>query len=391
MRAGRHDDAMDAVHSFAEATDLTRIDARTRHDFLAALAWLSAVQWQADLAAKNSKARSRSAGPLWPSGGAMPCPAEIVGRAPSTGGSPLLSVMIPVYNVANPDWLEQSIESARVQALKAYRTEIIVVDDRSGNDEARTIAEQFGGDVRYERNTGNLGILANHNRCIALASGRFVHILHQDDRIEPGFYQATIEPMLQDESLVAAFTRAGKIDTHGKEFRQQDLLATAAGPVENLARMLALRQHISFPSMIVRRAAYARVGGFSKDLDFAFDQEMWSRLAAAGPVWYDPRLLAYHREHPAAVTSQTSAINQMTDCFRAVAHMTVLFPAAEQPEIARVALARIIYGRLVAATTAAPKRSDASRTADVVGFILRHWPDAGARQKITQALGFRAS
>jgi hypothetical protein len=55
---------------------------------------------------------------------------------------------------------------------------------------------------------------------------------------------------------------------------------------------------------VVRRAAYERVGGFRTDLPHAADWEMWTRLAAHGPIVFVDQVLACYRRHH---TSDTSA------------------------------------------------------------------------------------
>src|SRR5205823_14182888 len=51
------------------------------------------------------------------------------------------------------------------------------------------IAKAVAGDrVIISRNKRNLGLMPNFNRCIELARGNLVHILHSDDYVEPTFY-----------------------------------------------------------------------------------------------------------------------------------------------------------------------------------------------------------
>lgn len=113
---------------------------------------------------------------------------------------------------------------------------------------------------------------------------------------------------------------------------------------------------------------------------------MWTRLAAAGPVWYDPRALANHREHPAATTSRTSAQSQMVDGFRTVADAMTLLAPDSCMTVARLAIARLMYGHLRNAIVARRTRRDGSDIGLLAALILRHWPDAKQRDEIAAAL-----
>jgi hypothetical protein len=54
---------------------------------------------------------------------------------------------------------------------------------------------------------------------------------------------------------------------------------------------------------VVRRAAYERVGGYRTDLPHVADWEMWTRLAAHGPIVFVDQVLAVYRRHDASDSS----------------------------------------------------------------------------------------
>ena len=66
----------------------------------------------------------------------------------------------------------------------------------------------------------------------------------------------------------------------------------------------AVSNRVRAPGIVVRRAAYERVGGYRTDLPHAADWEMWTRLAAHGPIVFVDQVLACYRRHD---TSDTSA------------------------------------------------------------------------------------
>ncbi|BCM94373.1 putative glycosyltransferase EpsH [Abditibacteriota bacterium] len=88
--------------------------------------------------------------------------------------NPLVSVIIPAYNVAH--YLNEALESVRAQTYRCF--EIIVVDD-SSTDETPLVA-QSGGDVRYYRQERQGGGSAR-NKGISLAKGELLAFLDADD------------------------------------------------------------------------------------------------------------------------------------------------------------------------------------------------------------------
>ena len=92
---------------------------------------------------------------------------------------PLVTVMIPTFNQA--DFVGEAIESAARQDYP--NLEVVICDDAS-TDGTQAVAERFAGDVniRYYRNTNNIGRVANYRRLLyELANGAWVINLDGDD------------------------------------------------------------------------------------------------------------------------------------------------------------------------------------------------------------------
>lgn len=220
---------------------------------------------------------------------------------------PFWSVMIPCYN-ARPDYLEAALRSVLQQDPGKTVMQIMIIDDASPNGAPAALIKKITGDrVTLHREEKNLGLARIWNRCIELAEGRWVHILHQDDLVKPGFYKKL---KAGTESLTAPamlYCRHAFIDSEGKQGWLSELDAETAGCLPDALPHLARQQMIQTPSVVVRRSAYEAVGGFRSDLCFTLDWEMWCRLARTFPVWYEPEVLASYRVHPAGATSRLMA------------------------------------------------------------------------------------
>jgi GT2 family glycosyltransferase len=177
-----------------------------------------------------------------------------------------------------------------------------VVDDASSDDPAAVVERLGGGRVAYRPNPGHLGAIGTFNRCLALSRGRFVHLLHGDDVVLPGFYDA-MGRALADPGVVAAVCRAQDIDADDRATHTTRSYRTGTGVWPGALASLALSNRVRAPAIVVRRDAYERLGGFRTDLPHAADWDMWTRLAADGDVVFVDEVLAGYRRHSASDTS----------------------------------------------------------------------------------------
>jgi glycosyltransferase involved in cell wall biosynthesis len=128
---------------------------------------------------------------------------------------PFWSVMIPAYN-ARPDYLEETLRSILAQAPDPQQMQIEVVDDCSPDGGPMESVRLVAGDrVKVHREPKNLGLAKIWNRCIERAQGEWVHILHQDDVVMPGFYDALRKGIESDPGVGAAFVRHVTINPNG--------------------------------------------------------------------------------------------------------------------------------------------------------------------------------
>jgi len=127
-------------------------------------------------------------------------------------GSPLVSVIVPIYNTAR--WLPATLTSLRRQQLGDH-LEVILVDDGSTDESgqlARAYAQRSAG-ARYVHQA-NAGLGAARNHGLRLATGRYVGFLDSDDLYPRGAL---------DHLLAAAGRHDAKIvigDMHGLPPRQ---------------------------------------------------------------------------------------------------------------------------------------------------------------------------
>ena len=217
---------------------------------------------------------------------------------PIPGGEarPLWSVMIPTYNCAN--YLRKALASVLAQDPGAELMHIEVIDDYSTHDDPAAVVAELGENrVGFYQQPVNVGVPANFDTCLQRSRGHLVHILHGDDFVLEGFYEKMQQSFAKHAGLGAAFCRQIFIDEEGSQKEFSDLEQTESGILSNWLERLASEQRIMTPSIVVKREAYEKLGGFDHRLRCSEDWEMWVRIAANYPIWYEVEPLAAYRMH----------------------------------------------------------------------------------------------
>ena len=227
----------------------------------------------------------------------------MIAPLPFSTTRPFWSVMIPTYNCAA--YLRHTLRSVLEQALPPDQMQIEVVDDASFKDDPEAVVRELGqGRVTFFRQPINAGPQSTFTTCVERAQGEWVHILHGDDMVRPGFYAAMRRGADSDPTIHAAFCRVITIDERGGWIDLSEREDAIAGVLPNLIERLAVCNTIMFPSIVVKRSAYEQMGGFHPDLFHSADWDMWKRIATRFHVWYDPEPLALYRIHGASDTSR---------------------------------------------------------------------------------------
>jgi len=246
--------------------------------------------------------------------------------------------MIPAYEAGA--YLGRTLASVLAQAPSPADMQIEVVDDASPHDDpARIVDEVGGGRVALHRQPRNAGAIATFNTCIERARGRFVHILHADDLVRPGFYDALGDALVRHPEVGAAFCRCAVIDGDDHETGLYDLERAQAGILEDFLPRIAVSSRIQTPTVVVGRTVYEALGGYDLRLFHTADWEMWQRIAARYPIWYEPRPLACYRQHAASDTSrlERTAAN-VANVRAAIAIAATYLPPHLAPSLRREAL-----------------------------------------------------
>lgn len=191
-----------------------------------------------------------------------------------------VSILLPYRNAEAT--VQEAISS--VLADDELPIEIIAVDDGSRDASAAIVRSIAEGDERVRSfATAGIGIPAALNLAARYARAPWLARMDADDVSLPGRFRAQRDRMLVEGSLgaVGCRVRAFPEDAVGEGLaryvRWQNGLLTA----DEHARDLFVESPLCHPSVMIRRAAFERVGGY-REGDFPEDYDLFLRLDAAG-------------------------------------------------------------------------------------------------------------
>ncbi len=240
-----------------------------------------------------------------------PAPRPRIGPVVAGGTRPFWSVMVPVYNCPAA-YLRETLESVLAQDPGADQMQIEVIDNCSTVGDPEELVREVGrGRIAFRRQPENVGMVENFNSCIRHAAGHWVHILHGDDTVRPGFYRRLRAGIEANPEAGAATCRILYSDGDGQWIGLSELEARRPGLLPaDFARRQLIDQRIQFAGIVVRRSVYEELGGFSPAFFHCLDWDMWKRIALRKPIFYDPEPLACYRLHEAADTGRAMRTGQ---------------------------------------------------------------------------------
>jgi glycosyltransferase involved in cell wall biosynthesis len=237
---------------------------------------------------------------------------------------PKVSVCMPVYN--GGDYIAESIESVLSQTYEDFD---LIVSDNCSTDNTEEIVRSFNDSrVNYFRNTKNLGQTGNVNRCLELAGGEYVCILHHDDIMLRDNLELKVR--LLDEHPEVGFVHSNilLIDTHGKviaeniwsEDSRRDYIEDGFSVFTRYLDYLPYGASIFIGAVVARKKCYDHLGGYNAEIPNCDDSEMWMRMMLFYKVACIGKPLVQYRVHSASASSSWgpyTSISYLKEHYRA--------------------------------------------------------------------------
>lgn len=205
------------------------------------------------------------------------------------------SVMIPTYNCAK--YLTKTLNSVLEQDLGEDFMQIEVIDDCSSDDVVDIVKQIGGGRVSFFKHEKNVGHVKNFETAINRAKGKYIHLLHGDDFVLPGFYISMTRMYENHNNIGACYCRHFFVDEENNIIKISELSELKNVVILDFHKTLIHRQKIQTPSITVKKETYNKLGSFNPTLSWTEDWEMWVRICSKYPIGYIKEPLACYRMH----------------------------------------------------------------------------------------------
>ena len=287
--------------------------------------------------------------------------------------APTVSIITSSFNGVGV--IEETIASVQAQTFTDF--EMIVIDDCS-SDETVAVLRGIGDPrIRVVQGEENVGPVRARNRAAALARGRYIAGLDQDDVCRPERLARQVAYLDAHPGTVLVATIA--------EFLENGRLRPSAAPPRStpplIRFVLGIMNPLIWSSVMVRRKAVQQLEPFTRpEVVYAEDFDLYHRLLPLGEIARIDEPLMIYRAHAGGV-SQIHADRMVAAAARilADAHRALFGAAAE-------ANAELLV-RYFAAKLPAPDVATLARVAVVLDRLVEHFmidqvPDASSRALI---------
>lgn len=260
-----------------------------------------------------------------------------------TGSAPLVSVIVPVYNVE--PYLRECLNSIRGQTHQ--RLEVILVDDGS-TDASSAICDTYAReDNRFRAiHQSNRGLSQARNIGVKHATGEWITFVDSDDWLDTSFVEELLQVARQYSTATTIMSSFVRVP--GSEARLVSMQPELISAHQALAR-LAGREHTVFVISCAKLFQRRLFDGVEFPVGRLDEDEFTThRLLRQGQVALVPRPLYKYRQREGAITS-THSIQRQLDGVEAAEHQLgaltsegLMVPAARVFEQAFRKRARLI-------------------------------------------------
>lgn len=253
---------------------------------------------------------------------------------------PSVSVIVPTFDAA---WcVERALDSVMAQTAPA--SEVIVCDDGSSDGTPELVERRYGMRVRVLRLPHRNAAAARADG-LAAARGDWLALLDADDwwesdKLEGQLDFAAAHPDVRWQCADGVLESAeGTLRTSWLS----DYFAPVTDRAGDLFEPLAQRCFPLTSSVLVRRDAFADVGGMDPTIVHSHDYDLWLRLAArfAGGVMARP--LVHYWSHPGQLSRRLAGRHRDDLAIMRRVAAGVLRPDAESRTLGRARVAELAF------------------------------------------------
>jgi glycosyltransferase involved in cell wall biosynthesis len=220
-------------------------------------------------------------------------------------GSPLCSVVMPVYNGRR--FLEAALQSIFGQTEPNF--ELIAIDDGS-TDDTPAILARYSTDPRLKiMSQTHLGLAAGRNAGLKAATTNLIMNLDSDDIMASNRIERQLTFMRENPAIAGAGSFYTIINEQG------DDRGTVEAPWTTIDKVNLYLDHggnpiYPNPTMIFRKSAALSVGGYRQEYDGVEDVDLFLRMLLARQyLLIQPEYLTFFRYHSSSSTATNGRRN----------------------------------------------------------------------------------
>ncbi|MFZ5644674.1 MAG: glycosyltransferase [Bacillota bacterium] len=202
---------------------------------------------------------------------------------------PLVSIVIPTYNHAR--YLGEAVDSVLKQDYR--NIEVLVVNDGS-TDDTEKVLKPFAQRIRYfykERG----GTSSALNMGIKKSRGIYLCWLSADDLFRKDKVSLQVGQLEQYRTLGFVYSSFNVIDAEGNIINR--VHSEYYRSHKKMVQELLKGCFINGSTVMMRKSALDKVGGFDETLPQAHDYDMWYRLLCHYSCGFSDELLVSYRWH----------------------------------------------------------------------------------------------
>jgi len=209
---------------------------------------------------------------------------------------PLISVLIPVYNVKS-EYLKECLDSILAQKYDNY--EICIVDDASTEKDTLDTLKEYENNekinIKHRKKNGHISRATND--ALAMAKGEYVALMDNDDVIAEDALYEVVKVLNQDRKIDMIYTDEDKIDLDGK--RCDPNFKSDWAPDSFLSS-----NYISHLG-VLRKKIIDDIGGFRVGYEGAQDYDLYLRFTEkTNRIYHIPKILYHWRKIPGSTSME---------------------------------------------------------------------------------------
>lgn len=206
----------------------------------------------------------------------------------------LVTVAMPVYN--GEQYIRQAIQGVLDQTFQDF--ELLIINDASTDGTLAAIDEYADPRIRLVDNAKNIGGYGNFNKCLSLASGKYIFFNHQDDVMMPDLLEKATAICENDADISCCGVNAVCIDENNTalglffSYSDRDILFSRDTFLDSYFTQYSMAIASTLIRMdVIRKNALC----FSEKEGNASDMVFWVRLALCSERLYFMQTPLFHR------------------------------------------------------------------------------------------------